>query len=161
MPISIPVTGPGGPTPHCRFCKDKQKGLNLTQQPERFYYELANRSSSDCIPSSNEVEMRWEHSLTIRMIGRMITFGSRSYWIFNGKRGRKSVWKKRKMEWQWNCRIERNGPYRKQADIIRSILNSDMAMFGTAHEKLWWIWDYRHPMEWMIDYDYQGGSCSV
>ena len=48
-----------------------------------------------CIPSSSEVEMRWEHTLTIRMIGRMTTFGSRTYWILSGKRGRKSEWKER------------------------------------------------------------------
>ena len=105
--------------------------------------------------------MRWEHSLTIRMIGGMTTFGSRTYWIFSGKRGGKSVRKKRKMNWQWNCWIERNGPCTMEADIMRGILNSDMAMFGKPHEKLWRIWDYRDPMEWMIDSDRHGGSCSV
>ena len=55
----------------------------------------------------------------------------------------------------------RNGSDIMKAEIIWRILNGNMCMFGRTHGKLWRIWDYGHPMEWMIPYDGHGGSCSV
>ena len=116
-------------------------------------------------------EMRWEHTLTIRMIGRMTTFGSWTYWICYGQKCYKSpiismgnmdkgkVYRKR---WKWfGNGIAGNGPDMMKPDVERRILNGSMGMLGRTHGKLWGIWYYWHPMEWMIPYDGHGGSCSV
>ena len=57
--------------------------------------------------------------------------------------------------------LNQNGTDNMRAGVIRRILNGNMGMFGRTHEKLWRIWDYGHPMEWMIPYDGHRGSCSV
>ena len=132
MPNSIPVAGPGGPPPHCHFCCQVQDELNQTQPPERFHHEPANRSSSDSIYPSNEIEMRWEHTLTIRMVGRMTTFGSRPHWIFSGKRGRKVYGKIG--TWIGNGTAELNG-----MDHARCKLTL-WGEFWTAT----WVWSGEH-----------------
>ena len=119
----------------------------------------------------NVIEMRWERTLTFRMIGRMATLGSWTYWICCGQNGYKSpiismgkmdkgkVYRKRG-KWFGNGNA-RNEPEILKADIARRILNGDMGMFGRTNGKLLRIWDYGHPMEWMIYCDGYGGSCSV
>ena len=95
---------------------------------------------------SNEIEMRREHTLTIRMIGRMTIFGSWTYWICYAQKGYKSpiismgnmdkgkVYRKR---WKWfgNGNVL-NGPDIMEPDVVRSILNGNMGMFGRTHGKI-------------------------
>ena len=120
--------------------------------------------------SPNNWREYW-HTLTIRMMGRMTTFGSWTYWIHYGQEGYKAliismgnmdkenVYRK---IWKWfGNEIARNGPDIIKADVVRTILNSDMRMFGRTHGKLWRIWDYGYPVERMIPYDGYGGPRSV
>ena len=80
-----------------------------------------------------------------------IIFSTATWWKVKGKE---------REEWFGN-EIHRNGSDIMKAAVLSSILITDMSMLGKTHGKLWRIWNYGHPIKWMIYYDALGDSCSV
>lgn len=104
-----------------------------------------------------EPEMRWEHTLTNRMMGRMTTFGLWTYRLYDGQKGYKSP-----MISMWNmeCHIMMTRPsyhyhhINERTDGVQTNMRTDyMAIYHWNSEVFGGLWTCSAPPRYVYHFE--------